>query len=153
MSEYNDGYDAFMDEMERDDRLGKHEVIVASTAQGQWPDGRNYNKVKFAWRNGSHSSIDLWWSDPPDAKTVEAEKATWDSGKRKGIQNQINMRRQLAKHFGKTAWELKEGDVLGINVEARKNKKDGKTYPRVVAFVPVEECQKSPAKSADDIPF
>ena len=157
MSDYQDGYDDFLNEAAKDDRVGKHRAVVTGLSDGTW-DSKNgeaprpYTNVAFKLASGSE--IDLRWTLPPDPAPTKDEMAAMERGVRQGIVNSVNLRRQLAKHFGKSFDNLKEGDTLGLLIELQKSKKDGKSYPRVRAFVPVEECDvEKPTSSADDIPF
>jgi hypothetical protein len=73
-----------------------------------------------------------------------------------GVANAVSMRRQLIQFYGKDVHGLREGDVVGVKVEARKSKKDGNKYPRIVAFIPIAEAEaaaQAAARASDEIPF
>lgn len=144
MTEFNDGYDDFLNEAGKDDRVGKHRVIVTKIGDGEY-EGRNgdaakpYKEIKFKMSSGSE--IDLRWVKPPDVAPSKELLKLMDRAVSQGIVQSVTLRRQLAQHFGKSFENLHEGDALAINVELRKSKKDGKYYPRVVAFIPADDAK------------
>jgi hypothetical protein len=155
VTDFNDGYDDFLNEAAKDDRVGKHRGVVIALSDGTWESKngeapRPYTNVSFKLTSGSE--IDLRWTVPPDPPPTKDEMAAMDKGIRMGIVNSVTLRRQLAQHFGKSFQNLKEGDEVGMLIELQKSKKDGKSYPRVRAFIPLESCDVEKPKS-DDIPF
>jgi hypothetical protein len=155
MTDFQDGYDDFLNEASKDDRIGKHKAMVLSVTQGSWPakDGqpeRSYHKVDFRLANGS--KIDMRWSEPPNPAPSKEEMRAMDRGRAQSIVNAVSLRRQLIQHFGKTIPDLKEGDEVGLLIEPQKSKKDGKSYPRVRAFIPLDDVRTGTTGS-EDIPF
>ncbi len=153
---FDDGYDDFISEAGKDDRVGKHRVIVTKLSDGDWPSQngeapRSYKNITF--KMGSGSEIDLRWTTPPNPAPTKEEMKAMDRGVSQGIVNAVTMRRQLAQHFSKSFDTIHEGDEVGIKVELRKSKKDGKSYPRVTAIIPFDDCQAAKAVDPNDPPF
>ena len=152
-----DAWDSFLAEAEKDDRLGKHKAMVRTITADKW-EAKNgypeqpYKKIAFVLTTASNADIDMAYVNPPDEPPSKEELATWTKGKKMGVANAVSMRRQLIQFYGKSVDDLREGDVVGVKVEARKSKKDGNKYPRIVAFVPLGECGET-AASSDAIPF
>ncbi len=156
MSEFNDGYDGFMDDATRDDRIGKHKAMVSNVTQSVWAarDGQPeqpYTKVAFRLVQGG--TVDLTWSPPPEPPPTKEELAGWTRGRKMGVANAVNLRRQLAKHYGKTIGELREGDSVAVEVRGVKSKKDGNVYPRVVAFLPLADVADGKQAEESSVPF
>jgi hypothetical protein len=152
-----DAWDDFLADAEKDDRLGKHKAIVRSITDDKW-EAKNgypeqpYKKIAFVLGTANNADIDMAYVDPPENPPTKEELATWTKGKKMGVANAVSMRRQLIQFYGKDIHGLREGDIVGVKVEARKSKKDGNKYPRIVAFVPLSEVEPS-TKVPDDIPF
>jgi hypothetical protein len=120
-------------------------------AKNGYPE-QAYKKIAFVLTDANNADIDMAYVDPPENPPTKEELATWTKGKKLGVANSVAMRRQLVQFYGKKVAELREGDVVGVKVEARKSKKDGNKYPRIVAFVPLGEVDAD-GKAKDDIPF
>lgn len=152
-----DGWDGFLADAEKDDRLGKHRAMVRSITDDKW-EAKNgypeqaYKKVAFVLTSANNADIDMAYVDPPENPPSKEELAGWSKGKKMGVANAVSLRRQLIQFYGKQVADLREGDVVGVNVQGRKSKKDGRIYPRIVAFIPLGEVEAS-EKAADSVPF
>lgn len=158
MTQNSDGWDDFLADAERDDRMGKHVALVKSRTDGIWPpkDGypeSAYTKFALVLTTASNADLEMTYSKPPDEPPTKEELATWTKGRKLGVANAVSLRRQLAQFYGKTFSDLRDGDKVGVKVEGRKSKKDGRVYPRVVAFIPLNEASGPEKASTDDIPF
>jgi len=157
MTDTNDGWDGFLADAEKDDRMGKHRAMVRSITNDKW-EAKNgypeqaYKKIAFVLTSANNADIDMAYVDPPAEPPSKEELAKWSKGKKMGVANAVSMRRQLIQFYGKDVHGLREGDVVGVNVAGRKSKKDGRVYPRIVAFIPLGEVEAE-AKASDSVPF
>lgn len=158
MTQTNDGWDGFLADAEKEDRMGKHKALVRSITDDKW-EAKNgypetpYKKIALVLTTASNADIDMTYVEPPAQPPTKEELATWTKGRKLGVANAVSLRRQLIQYYGKNVADLREGDVVAVKVEGRKSKKDGRIYPRVVAFIPLGEATSGEAKPADDIPF
>jgi UDP:flavonoid glycosyltransferase YjiC (YdhE family) len=153
----SDGWDDFLNDAAKDDRIGKHRAMVVKSVESVWPakDGypeQPYTKVTFALLTANRSEVDMTWSAPPDTPPSKEELATWTKGRKMGVASAVSIRRQLAQFYGKTVEGLREGDIVGLHIGTRKSKKDGNLYPRVNAIIPLDGIAEG-TPASDAIPF
>lgn len=148
-------YDDFLKETDRDNRIGKHHVMVSSAVADTWPSGDPRIKVVVNLTTAGNAKADITFSELPSPETVKAESAGWDQGKRKAIAGGIQMRKALAAHYGKTPETLAVGDEFDVQTGASKKNTDGSYFVRVVAILPPGAAKGAVPGSAaaDNVPF
>ena len=150
-------YTAFLNETNRDDRVGKHDVLVTEVRHETWEkSGEPRIKILGVLQTANNAKCDLTLSPPPPPEVIKAEGATWESGKKKAIASSITMQKNLMKWYSKKADQLQAGDVLRVQTAKTKIDKDGKGgFIRIVAVLdpaaPVD--QPKTAAKKDDTPF
>lgn len=159
--DYSDGnyddpaYQKLHEEAEKDDRLGQHTFVVDEVTRGHWPrSGEPYRKIKGRLVTASNASCDATMSVPPTPKQLEIMRTNGelaDRNRKRGIDLNIAMHKQLMKFYGKNPAQLAPGDRLHVEVGKQPDKdvKD-KYYVRVVAFL---DPAGTKPKTDKEVPF
>jgi len=144
-------YDDFLKDADKDNRVGDHEAVISSIVDDTWPSGDARKKVMFTLSTANNAVADLTISDLPSPETLAAEGAGYDAGKKKAIASGINIRKQLATHYGKTTDDLAEGDGFKVKTIKTRVDAEGKGgFIRVIAFLPKDHAVNG---KKSDIPF
>ena len=143
---YDDAaYKDLLDEANRDDRIGNQTLLITEVVNDHWDDGQERTKAKGVLTTAGNAKADVTMSDPPTAEEIVANKATWDRKKKFGVASSITLASSLAKHYGKTRTQLRQGESYRVKiVKTKKDESSGKGgFLRVVAFLPQEGAESN----------
>lgn len=145
------GYDDFLVEADKDDRVGEHDFLVQQVIQDTWPSGDPRFKVKGQLMTANGASADFTLSPVPPPDVVRSQKASWKADKKKAIASAIRMHKALSEYYGASVDTLKEGDILRVvTVKTKRDKTTGKGgFIRVAAIV----AKGTSTAAASTVPF
>lgn len=135
-------YSELIDEANKDDRAGEGNAIVLKITDDVWPSGDPRRKILFSLLFAGNAKADLTIGDIPSAEQVRAEKASWDSKKKKAIASAVSIAKQFAEHYGKNPravdgpTAVREGDQFRVKSVVTKRQPDGSGgFARIVSIL------------------
>ena len=141
-------YKQFLADADRDDRVGDQDAVIVAIEEGAWPSGDAYKRVRLNLTTAGGAKADFNINPLPSAEEIAAS-GSWETGRKRGVAQGINMHKAIEKFYGKSADELAVGDT--IRIKCVKNKEG---FIRVAAIL--DPAAKSEAKAAapkSDVPF
>lgn len=134
-------YDELLKDAEMDNRVGDKEALVTTVVHDYWASGDPRIKIGFVLTDANNAKADLTISPPPSPEVVKAEKKTWEQGKLRAIAQTVAQYRQLAKHYGTSPDQIKEGDNFRVKTVKTRRDEEGKGgFIRVIAFLPKQDA-------------
>lgn len=147
-------YQELIDEAAKDDRAGEGNAIVLKITDDTWPDGGPRRKILFSLLFAGNAKADMTVGDIPSPEQVRAEKASWDSKKKKAIASAVNIAKQFAQHYGKNPrakdgeTAVREGDQYRVkSVVTKRNPDNSGGFARVIAILPPAGSEASAPSS------
>lgn len=137
MYDYSDAaYDELIKESEIDNRVGEGPAIVTKVTDDNWPSGDPRRKIMFSLLFAGNAKADLTISPLPSPEVIQAEKGSWDAGKKRAIANQVSIFRQFAQHYGVSPMNVREGDEFRVKTTKTKRNPDGSGgFVRIIAVL------------------
>jgi hypothetical protein len=141
-------YKEFLAEADRDDRVGDNDFTVTAKEDGTWPSGDTYTRIRGQLTTAGGAKADFNMNPLPTPEQL-AGAASWETGKKRGVAQGINMHKALEKFYGKTVETLEIGDE--IRVKCVKNKEG---FIRIAAILdPNAKSAEPKAKASGAVPF
>jgi hypothetical protein len=143
-------YDAFLEETEREDRVGEHNAVVDSVEAGRWPSGDAYTKVIVLLITAHMARADMTLNTLLSPEEIEARSSGWDRGRKWVEGKNIRLYRELAEHYDIIdPMKIEKGDTF--RVKTTKSKIDPMTgkggFIRVSAILPKDGDIEAPANA------
>ena len=141
-------YDSFLKEADRDDRVGDQDFMITDIVDKSWPSGDKFKKVQGQLLTANGAKADFNLQALPSTEEL-AQAGTWETGKKRGVAQGINMLKSLDKFYGKTADTLVPGDELRVKCVKSKG------FIRIVALLDprLVKAEVKAASSKSDVPF
>jgi hypothetical protein len=137
-------YDSFLQEADKDDRVGDHDFMVESVDESYWPSGDPRFEVRGVLTTAHNASVRHTWSPPPAAAVLKETGGSMDGNKKKAIASAIRFAKTLASEYGKSVQTLKAGDVFRVKTVKTKIDAEGKGgFIRIVAVLPKSHVGKA----------
>mgnify|MGYP001576703689 CR=1 FL=1 len=133
-------YNTFLDEADKDDRLGDQDFLITEKVVGHWDDGSPNVKLNGVLSSANNAKFNMMFSAPPAPDKL----ATVDSGRKRGIALSIRLLKELRDNYGVTPFSIEEGTTIRVKVDKDKvDKATGKYYLRGVSIKPKTEIGKA----------
>lgn len=137
----SDAYKKFLDDADKDDRLGDQDFLVTEKTAGTFPNsGDRYWKLSGVLSSARNAKFNMTFGVPPS----EAELATLPSERKRGAALTIRLLSDLRTHYGVSPASIEEGTTIRVKVDKDKvDKATGQYYLRGVAIKPKGEIGKA----------
>lgn len=141
-------YDDFINEAERDDRVGDHDAVVTEVLSETWPSGDPRYKVVIALTTAGNAKSEITFNEKPSVEQLAAIKASGDRKKIRGVGMGLNLYKALVQHYG-----LAHPKQFQVGQKVRvKNVKNKEGFIRTVALLPTGSGAAAEAKN-EEVPF
>jgi hypothetical protein len=145
-----DAIDAFVKAADKDDRIGEHDATVLNVSDGEWPSGDKFTELELRLDSTKNMAKIRVALGQPMSKD-ELAKVSADN--MRGVALGQRLLGELHKYYGiDSPNAIKPQTRMRVKVVGQKSKKDGKEYPRVVAFKPAGEIGKTKDAVEADAP-
>lgn len=152
-------YDTFIEEAERDDRIGKHVAIVTGpTVEKEW-EGKKIVEIPVSLTTARNAPLTLGVFDKTPADVLATLPP--DVRSREGMGLKF-FHKPLATHYGLRDFrQLQQGQKIGVVVgqDRKYFKKTGKNWPKIVGLIPLAEAEAAQTDGApaeakvEEVPF
>ena len=119
MSEDWSRYGSFLKDADRDDRVGDHTAMVIAVEERTWPSGDPFKKVVIELLTANRAKADFNIQPLPTEEEM-ADSKNWETAKKRGVAQGINILKSLDQFYELTADTLSVGTVLRVKIVKNK---------------------------------
>ena len=114
-------YDTFIDEAEKEDRIGEHDAVVDSIELGSWPSGDKRYKIQFMLITARMAKADLTLNELETPEELEARAPTMEQWQKRKAAQETKIYRVLAQHYNvMDLMKIERGDTFRVKTYKTK---------------------------------
>lgn len=136
----SDAYKKFLDDADRDDRLGDQDFLVTEKSRGAFPSGDPYFKLNGVLSSARNAKFNITFGVPPTPEQLP----TLPAERRRGAALTIKLLKELREYYNVSPATIEEGTTIRVKVGKDKEDKETKQYYlRAVDIKPKSEIGKA----------